>query len=422
MCNDLSWTGSSGITGSPAVSFNVYRSSTSPVPIDAGSLVTIGITETNYTDCGNVYNRYCVVTAANGNGESDPSNEDRASEPCGFALVITLPVLNATALTESGEDPVVTKYYFHGGKRVALNRDGVVQWLVGDHLGTTSLVLDDQGGKVAESRHYPYGEERWSSGTLPTDYRFTGQRMQSGLRLYHMGARHYDPALGRWISADTLVPEPGSSQSYNRYAYVRNSPLVYVDPTGHRDCEYSEGEWVIPRLLSQYAGEWADGWSADDTWAVVQAFGMIAGAETIGVIVIDVAVIAVDAAIAATTAACADGDCRNELEQLLRLREEYEREVLALAEQGRQRLANGQSVEEVARWAHGERRALGDLYKSMTPPDLLNEIYARNLEIYGDPLGPTIEWLLERGKTWEGIIESATRPGGQDIIQKLLGH
>jgi hypothetical protein len=50
-----------------------------------------------------------------------------------------------------------------------------------------------------------------------------------------MGARRYDPALGRWISADTLVPEPGSSQSYNRYAYVRNSPLRYTDPSGHAD-------------------------------------------------------------------------------------------------------------------------------------------------------------------------------------------
>jgi len=149
---------------------------------------------------------------------------------------------------------------------------------------------------------------------------------------------------------------------------------------------------------------------------------MIAGAETIGVIVIDVAAVAVDAVIAATTAACADGNCSNELEQLLKLREKYETEVRALAEQARQRLADGQSEEEVARWAHEARRALGDLYKSMTPPDLLNEIYARNIERYGDPLGPTIEWLLKRGKTWEDIIESATRPGGQDIIQKLLGQ
>ena len=65
-------------------------------------------------------------------GESDPSNEDRASESCGSAAALTLPVLNAAALTESGEDPVVTKYYFHGGKRVAMDREGVVQYLVGD--------------------------------------------------------------------------------------------------------------------------------------------------------------------------------------------------------------------------------------------------------------------------------------------------
>ena len=50
-----------------------------------------------------------------------------------------------------------------------------------------------------------------------------------------MGARFYDPALGRWNSADTLVPDPGNPQSFNRYAYVRNSPLKFVDPTGHTE-------------------------------------------------------------------------------------------------------------------------------------------------------------------------------------------
>ena len=114
-------------------------------------------------------------------------------------MALTLPVLNVTALTETGEDPVVTKYYFHGGKRVAMDREGVVQYFATDHLGSTSLVLDDQGSKVAESRHYPYGEERWrwpQEGTFPTEYRFTGQRQDSGLGLYFMGARQYDPALG----------------------------------------------------------------------------------------------------------------------------------------------------------------------------------------------------------------------------------
>ena len=146
VCNDLTWTGSEGVT------YNIYRNSTSPVPIDAGHLVTSGITETNYTDCGNVYNRYYAVTAVNENGESDPSNEDRASESCGSAMALTLPVLNTTALTESGGEPVITKYVFFGGKRVAMRNDNVLYYLAGDHLGTTSLVLNANGTVHSQAR------------------------------------------------------------------------------------------------------------------------------------------------------------------------------------------------------------------------------------------------------------------------------
>jgi len=49
----------------------------------------------------------------------------------------------------------------------------------------------------------------------------------------YYNARTYDPPLGRFISADAIVPEPGNPQSLNRYAYVKNNPLRYVDPSGH---------------------------------------------------------------------------------------------------------------------------------------------------------------------------------------------
>ncbi len=72
-------------------------------------------------------------------------------------------------------------------------------------LGTTSVVLNGAGTQVvAESRHHPYGTERWCSGTFPTDYRYNGQRREEGLGLYRMGARWYDP--GRW-------PRPPSASS-----------------------------------------------------------------------------------------------------------------------------------------------------------------------------------------------------------------
>jgi len=48
-----------------------------------------------------------------------------------------------------------------------------------------------------------------------------------------MNARLYDPVLGRFISADTVVPEPGNMQAFNRYSYALNNPLMYTDPSGH---------------------------------------------------------------------------------------------------------------------------------------------------------------------------------------------
>jgi RHS repeat-associated protein len=105
----------------------------------------------------------------------------------------------------------------------------------GQVLGSTSLVADAEGNKLAENRYYPYGEERLGSGTLPTDYRFTGQRKEQSLGIYAMGARWYDPSLNRWLSADTLVPDSNDPPSFNRYSWVRNNPLIYVDPTGHKE-------------------------------------------------------------------------------------------------------------------------------------------------------------------------------------------
>ena len=108
----------------------------------------------------------------------------------------------------------------------------MVYYPLGDHLGSTSLVLNAGGTVHSQARYYPYGETRWTAGTLPTDYRFTGQRRESGLGLYQMGARWYDPALGRWLSPDTLVPDSANPQSFNRYAWVLDNPLRYRDPTG----------------------------------------------------------------------------------------------------------------------------------------------------------------------------------------------
>ena len=73
---------------------------------------------------------------------------------------------------------------------------------------------------------------RNSQGTLGTDKKFTGQRLD-GTGLYYYNARYYDPLIGRFISPDNVGQNLNDPQSLNRYTYCSNNPLKYTDPTGH---------------------------------------------------------------------------------------------------------------------------------------------------------------------------------------------
>lgn len=97
------------------------------------------------------------------------------------------------------------------------------------------------------------------------------------------------------------------------------------------------------------------------------------------------------------------------------LRCDYVAAVRGIADEVAVMRAAGRSAEDIARWAHGARRDIGVKYKNLTPSAKLEEIYTRNLNKYGDKLGPTVEWLREKGKSWEDIITSASRTGGADL-------
>jgi RHS repeat-associated protein len=116
---------------------------------------------------------------------------------------------------------------------------------------------------VARVLYYPYGEERYVEGTLTTDYGFTGQRKNCYLDTYSMGAREYDPGLGRWLSADTIVPDPANPQSLNRYSYVYNNSLKYTDPTGHLT------ETELRDILGDYYDKLMEIWQDDPYWLAV---------------------------------------------------------------------------------------------------------------------------------------------------------
>ncbi|MGB3223129.1 MAG: RHS repeat-associated core domain-containing protein [Desulforhopalus sp.] len=77
---------------------------------------------------------------------------------------------------------------------------------------------------------------------LSVNHKFTGQELDDDTGLYNYNARLYDPVVGKFVSADTIVPQPKYSQAFNRYTYCLNNPVRYVDPSGHHTGGYNGPE------------------------------------------------------------------------------------------------------------------------------------------------------------------------------------
>ena len=162
-------------------------------------------------------------------------------------------------------------YYQAAGRRVAMRvQDSTTEtnqdyYLFPDHLGSTNVSYRPDNSATVVQRYFPWGMVRPSGpNALPTSYAYTGQRLDETIGLMYYGARFYDGALGRFISPDTIVPEPGNPQALNRYAYVLNNPVRYTDSTGM----FSEDQ------IMQYLG--VGTW--DDVLAMFGEGGVMAGA------------------------------------------------------------------------------------------------------------------------------------------------
>ncbi|HEY9078051.1 MAG TPA: RHS repeat-associated core domain-containing protein [Anaerolineaceae bacterium] len=135
-----------------------------------------------------------------------------------------------------GAETSETLTYSFGGV-TAVERIGAGQtqtvYVFADRLSSASLVTTTQGEKIADQRYLPFGEERWNAVDLPNDRGYTGQRNEPGFGLLDYNARFYSAYLGRFVSADTLVPDPADAKAFDRYAYVNNSPILFNDPSGH---------------------------------------------------------------------------------------------------------------------------------------------------------------------------------------------
>ncbi|MFF5503966.1 RHS repeat-associated core domain-containing protein [Streptomyces roseolus] len=128
------------------------------------------------------------------------------------------------------------------GHQAVIEDDGSVSFTLADHLGTGELSIKAANQQLTQRRSLPFGGVRGTApATWPGAQGFVGGEDDSASTgLQHLGAREYDPALGRFISVDPLLA-PTDPQSLNGYAYANNSPLTYSDPDGLRCIHGSPG-------------------------------------------------------------------------------------------------------------------------------------------------------------------------------------
>jgi RHS repeat-associated protein len=142
----------------------------------------------------------------------------------------------------TGSTTTTTTYYAAAGMRLAEAVGGVFSYLATDGLGSVSEALDGSGNVTFQQLYAPYGGSRFSSGTSPTSYAYTGQRADGTSGLDYYNARYYDPVAGQFVSADTVA------DGLNRYGYVHGNPTTSTDPTGHlAGCIEDEGNFYCHR-------------------------------------------------------------------------------------------------------------------------------------------------------------------------------
>ncbi|MEU0674286.1 polymorphic toxin-type HINT domain-containing protein [Streptomyces sp. NPDC006172] len=140
-------------------------------------------------------------------------------------------------LPKGGTEVQGTRYYSFSGQTIAVREtNGTLSWLGSDHQGTSSLAINATTGAVSQRRFDPYGAPRGqAAGTWPGEKGFVGGTIDAQTGLTHIGAREYDPGIGKFISVDPLIDYTRPHQ-INGYAYADNTPVTLSDPTGLESC------------------------------------------------------------------------------------------------------------------------------------------------------------------------------------------
>ncbi len=187
-------------------------------------------------------------------------------------------------------------YIYADGKIVAVHvkrgSSDSLYYVLTDHLGSWNMVTD-AGKDIVQQTHFdPWGNRMshtsWNTPQTQTsfcfDRGFTGHEHYDRFKILNANARLYDPVIGRFFSPDPFVQAPGFTQSYNRYSYCLNNPVMFTDPDG-------EVVWFVPVIIGAAIGAYTGGviankgqynpgqwnYSSGKTWGYVLGGAVVGG-------------------------------------------------------------------------------------------------------------------------------------------------
>gem|GEM_PF-4230556 len=151
-------------------------------------------------------------------------------------------------------------HVYGDGMQVAQIVNDVVYYVMPDGLGSVRVVRSSGGSDTFSSDYAPFGQTYGASGVQTS--RYIGQPYDSATGLYYLGARFYDPAIGRFITQDTHSGDPSDPTTLNRYIYAADDPMTLSDPTGHN--LWNPFTWAGD-INNWWNGLWSSSSEDDDT-------------------------------------------------------------------------------------------------------------------------------------------------------------
>ena len=142
-------------------------------------------------------------------------------------------LFNDVVLEADSSGAPQASYMLGNGQLLAQTRGGTSSYDLPDGQNSVRMLTNSSGSITDTYRYDAFGNVVSSQGTTTNPYGYDGQRYDAATGLYQFRARSYDPATGRFLSADTASVSVTDPAGLNRYLYASSNPINVYDPTGY---------------------------------------------------------------------------------------------------------------------------------------------------------------------------------------------